>query len=107
MLFESCQSSDANLATLGCLPLSYRSCDMSTFRTSKNIHPKVKEVIVQLSYWINTEELAFYLGVHPRTVNRICQIFEETGEVIQPSPEVRGRPRLLNWEQGMVSCNPS
>jgi transposase len=76
---------------------------MSTFRTSKSIHPKVKEVIVQLSYWLKPEELAFYLDIHPRTVKRIRQIYEETGDIIQPSTEVRGRPRLATWTQGMVS----
>jgi hypothetical protein len=35
-------------------------------------------------------------------VKRIRQIFEETGHVIQPSPEVKGRPTLLDWMQGMV-----
>jgi hypothetical protein len=76
---------------------------MSTFRTSKSIHPKVKEVIIQLSFWLKPDEIAFYLDVHPRTVKRIWEIYKETGEVVRPSPEARGRPRSLDWTHGMVS----
>ena len=91
------------IIVLGFCPPGVLAFDMATFRTSRSIHPKVKEVIVQLSYWIPEQELAFYLDVHPRTVKRICKIFEETGEVVRPSPVTRGHPRMVEWEQGMVS----
>jgi len=77
------------------------------FRTSKSLHPKVKEVIVQLSYWLKEEEIAVYLKIHPRTVKRIRYIFDETGEVIEPSAKLRGRPRALEWTHELVSSVPN
>jgi hypothetical protein len=71
------------------------------FRTNKHIHPKVKEVVVQLCFWFKPEEIASFLDLHPRTVQRIWKTYRETGSVISQTVATIGCPISLDWTHSM------
>jgi hypothetical protein len=75
------------------------------FRTNKHLHPKVKEVVVQLCFWFTAEEVASYLDIHPRTVRRIWKLYKETGSIVPDSTETIGCPLILDWMHGAVSLS--
>jgi hypothetical protein len=70
---------------------------------NKFIHPKVKEVVVQLCFWFKPEEIASFLDMHPRTVQRIWKLYKETGSVLTQSDAIIGHPKTLNWTHTLVS----
>jgi transposase len=73
--------------------------------SNKHVHPKVKEMIVQLCFWLEPEDIACYLDLHPRTVERVWSRYKRTGTVepeIQPETTV-GRPPTLDWTHRLVS----
>jgi hypothetical protein len=72
-------------------------------RINKYIHPKIKEVVIQLCFWFKPEEIAGFLDMHPRTVQRIWKLYKETGAVTTQSDYSMGRPNTLDWTHGMVS----
>jgi CRP-like cAMP-binding protein len=74
-------------------------------RTTKYLHPKAKEIIVQLCFSLPPHEIASYLDLHPRTVERIWKRYKRTGTVVQAPGEAEkvGRPRTVDWTHGLVS----
>lgn len=75
------------------------------FRTNKHLHPKVKEVIIQLCFWFKPEEVASFLDLHKRTVERIWKLYRETGSVTPEINSELGRPSTLDWAHGNVSSS--
>jgi hypothetical protein len=73
------------------------------FRTNKFLHPKVKEVIVQLCWWFKPEDIAIFLDLHPETVKRIWGLYKSTGSVTRAAIAPLGRPQTLDWTQGLVN----
>src|ERR1700748_211623 len=72
-------------------------------RSNKWLHPKAKEVITQLCFWLKPEDIAAYLELHPRTVKRVWKTYTETGSVVaKRDPDTVGRPPTLDWTHGMV-----
>ena len=60
---------------------------------------------MSLESGLSDEQIAEYTGIRPRTMRRIRQRYEETGEIVR-RPVVSGRPRVLNSLDATVGASP-
>jgi len=73
----------------------------------RHISKEEKEIGLRMSLesGLSDEKIAEYTGIRSRTMRRMRQRYEETGESMR-RPIVSGRPRVLNSLDATVGISP-
>jgi hypothetical protein len=77
---------------------------MARIGNRRHIPEAVKETIITMSRTMTSRDIATATNIGRRTVNRLLHLYKETGSVVK-TPEVMGRPRLLNSLDAAVGSN--
>jgi hypothetical protein len=69
--------------------------------------PPVKRLLVKLSEKMDVNQLSDLVDCHPRTITRLLDLHEKTGEVVRHNGD-NGRPKILKYEHLKASsCTDS